>query len=108
MGKGGVVVVVVVLVVVTVVLVVKTFFGPFYFGTRETDFGHFAFGTSSDWALVFEPETFRCFGLKIGKFQIRFGKTRRGRLLYLSSRHFDVLALKSVLVRPYISTFLDG
>ena len=59
MGKEGVVVVVVVvLVVVTVVLVVKTFFGPFYFGTRETDFGHFAFGTSSDRALVFDLKTF--------------------------------------------------
>ena len=55
MGKGGVVVV---LVVVTVVFVVKTFFGPFYFGTRETDFGHFAFGTSSDRALVFDLKTF--------------------------------------------------
>ena len=54
MGKGGVVVVVVVvLVVVTVVFVVKTFFG-----TRETDFGHFAFGTSSDRALVFDLKTF--------------------------------------------------
>ena len=55
MEKGGVVVV---LVVVTVVFVVKTFFGPFYFGTRETDFGHFAFGTSSDQALVFDLRTF--------------------------------------------------
>ena len=72
MGKGLVVVVVL---VVTVVLVVKTFFGPFYFGTRETGFGHFVFGTS-----------------------------RWGGLLYLISRDFDVLALKSeksksVLVR---------
>ena len=53
MGKEDVVVVVLVLVLVLVV-----FFGPFYFGTRETDFGHFAFGTSSDRALVFDLRTF--------------------------------------------------
>ena len=57
MGKGRVVVVLVVL-VVTVVFVVKSFSGPFYFGTRETDFGHFGFGTSSDQALVFDLRTF--------------------------------------------------
>ena len=62
LGKGSVVVVVVV-VVVTVVFVVKSFFGPFYFGTREMDFGYFTFGTSSDRAFVFELKTFRCFGL---------------------------------------------
>ena len=98
MGKGRVVVVVLVL-VVTVVFVVKTFFGPFYFGTRETGFGHFVFGTSSDRALVFDLKTFLCFGLKSGKFRIRFGQTRGGRLLYLTSRHFNVLTLKSVLVK---------
>ena len=65
MGKAGVVVVVVVLVVVTVVFVVDSFSGPFYFGTRATGFGYFAFGTSSDRALVFDLKTFRCFGLKI-------------------------------------------
>ena len=58
MGKG----------VVVVVFVVKTFIGPFYLGTRETGFGHFVFGTSSDWALVFDLKTFQCFGLKIEKF----------------------------------------
>ena len=92
MGKEGVVVVVV---VVTVVFVVDSFSGPFYFGTRATGFGHFAFGTSSDRALVFDLKTFRCFGLKSGKFRIRFGQTRGGRLLYLTSRHFNVLTLKS-------------
>ena len=66
MGKGLVVVVVL---VVTVVLVVKTFFGPFYFGTRETGFGHFVFGTSSDRALVFDLKTFLSFDLKIGIFR---------------------------------------
>ena len=55
MEKRRVVVVVVVL-VVTVVFVVKS--GPFYFVTRETDFGHFGFGTSSDQALVFDLKTF--------------------------------------------------
>ena len=64
MGKRRVVVVVVVL-VVTVVFVVKS--GPFYFVTRETDFGHFGFGTSSDQALVFDLKTFQCFALKIRK-----------------------------------------
>ena len=65
MGKGRVVVVVVVVLVVTVVFVVKSFSGPFYFGTKETDFGHFAFGTSSDRAFVFDLRTFQCFDLKI-------------------------------------------
>ena len=63
MGKGCVVVVV----VVVVVLVVKTFVGPFHLGTRETGFGHFVFGTSSDQALVFDLKTFQCFALKIRK-----------------------------------------
>ena len=80
MGKEDVVVVVLVLVLALVLVV---FFGPFYFGTRETDFGHFAFGTSSDRAFVFDLRTFQCFDLKIEKFQIRFGKTRGPGLLYL-------------------------
>ena len=99
MGKEGVVVV---LVVVTVVFVVDSFSGPFYFGTRATGFGHFAFGTSSDRALVFDLKTFRCFDLKIGNFQIRFGKTRRGGLLYLISRHFNVLTSKSENSKPVL------
>ena len=87
-------------------LLLNRFLGHFILGPEKRILDILLLGHQV--ALVFEPETFRCFGLKIGKFQIRFGKTRRGRLLYLSSRHFDVLALKSVLVRPYISTFLDG
>ena len=61
MGKG------VVVVVVVVVFVVKVYWS-IYFGTRETGFAHFVFGTTSDWALVFDLKTFQCFGLKIGKF----------------------------------------
>ena len=96
---GVLVVVLVLVLVVTVVFVVKSFSGPFYFGTKETDFGHFAFGTSSDRAFVFDLRTFQCFDLKIGKFQIRFGKTRGPGLLYLISIHFNVLTSKSVLVK---------
>ena len=68
LGKLSVLVVVVV--VAIVVFVVKLFSGPFYFGTREMDFGYFTFGTSSDRAFVFELKTFRCLCL-----EIRFGKT---------------------------------
>ena len=95
MGKG------VVVVVVVVVFVVKVYWS-IYFGTRETGFAHFVFGTTSDWALVFDLKTFRCFDLKIGNFQIRFGKTRRGGLLYLISRHFNVLTSKSENSKPVL------
>ena len=94
MGKG------VVVVVVVVVFVVKVYWS-IYFGTRETGFAHFVFGTTSDWALVFDLETFQCFGLKIKKFYIRFGKTRWGGLLYLTSRNFNVLALKRKSLNPF-------
>ena len=104
MGKGGVFVVV----VVTVVFVVESFSGPFYFGTRETGFGHFVFGKSSARALVFDLKTFPCFDLKIGNFQIRFGKTRRGGLLYLISRHFNVLTSKSENSKPVLEKLVGA
>ena len=68
MRRLGKLSVLIVVVVAIVVFVVKLFSGPFYFGTRETGFGHFVFGTSSDRALVFDLKTFQCFGLKIEKF----------------------------------------
>ena len=97
LGKGSVVVVVLV-VVVTVVFVVESFSGPFYFGTTETDFGHFVFGTSSDRALVFDLKTFRCFGLKIrfGFLGSNPGEIGKKILIFFSSQLKTLVQIKNV------------
>ena len=79
-----------------VVFVVKTFFGPFYFGTRETGFGHFVFGTSRWGGLLYLiSRDFDVLALKSENSETVLVKLVGGGLLYLTSRHFNVLTLKS-------------